>query len=196
MSEAEGVYSESPSAQFYNALVCSAAQTLVDDAIQQQCKIRIVEVGAGTGATTASLLLLLSRSLQQYCFTDLSEVFLQRAWQRWHHQYPFMVRNPSCMWLVCSTCLRFCLGLQHFAIFDVQSSPALQGFSSHSFDAVIAVNVLHAVQNLYQALTNVHLLLRPSGLLILSEVTNTTHTAVVDATWGLTEGIQSTPRAP
>ena len=63
-----------------------------------------------------------------------------------------------------------------------------QGFAAHSFDAVVAVNVLHATQDLVQTLTNVHRSLKAGGLLVLSELTEVTETAQTDCTWGLTEG--------
>ena len=48
--------------------------------------------------------------------------------------------------------------------------------------------VLHATRNLRETLDNTHRLLRPGGLLLLSEITEITETAVLDCTWGLTEG--------
>ena len=53
---------------------------------------------------------------------------------------------------------------------------------------MVAVNVLHATQDLVQTLANVHRSLKPGGLLVLSQITEVTETAQADCTWGLTDG--------
>ena len=75
-----------------------------------------------------------------------------------------------------------------YAILNIEIDPRMQGFLQHQFDAALAVNVLHATRNLKLVLNNVRLLLKPGGLLVLSEVTDVSATAISDATWGLTEG--------
>jgi SAM-dependent methyltransferase len=47
---------------------------------------------------------------------------------------------------------------------------AAQGFSADSFDMVLAVNVLHATADIRLALRNIRPLLRPGGVLVLSEI--------------------------
>lgn len=53
MSEAEAMYAHSPSARFYNSLVSSAIEALVSNSVNRECRVRLLEIGAGTGATTA-----------------------------------------------------------------------------------------------------------------------------------------------
>src|SRR5262249_36940007 len=64
--------------------------------------------------------------------------------------------------------------------------PLEQSFDAHSFDVVIAANVLHATADLKRTLENVQALLRPEGLLLLLEVTRPLRFA--DIIVGLTEG--------
>ena len=86
---AEAVYSETPSASFYNALACAVMSVLVEDATKTQMAIRVVEIGAGTGATTAGVLPVLDEDHTEYGFTDISDVFLRQAKGKWSKKYPF-----------------------------------------------------------------------------------------------------------
>ena len=151
--------------QFYNRLVKSAVAALCESK-GVHSTVRLFEIGGGTGATTAQILPALPPECSQYWFTDLSETFLLRAKERWQRMFPFI----------------------RYGIFNAESDPVMQGFGAHQFDAVIAVNVLHATSDLRQTLLHTHRLLRPGGMLVLSEMTEVHHTAVADITWGLTEG--------
>ena len=167
MDEAEAVYADAPNVQLYNTLVQAALKSLMADAVNEQAQLlRLFEIGGGTGGTTTSVLPMLTLMNTEYWFTDLSKAFLRRAQTRWQVDYPFV----------------------RYGIFDAEKDPAEQGFAAQSFDAVIAVNVLHATRNLHRTLANTHRLLRPGALLVLSEITEVEHTAVVDCTWGLTDG--------
>lgn len=161
---AEAVYSETPSASFYNALACAVMSVLVEDATKTQMAIRVVEIGAGTGATTAGVLPVLDEDHTEYWFTDISDVFLRQAKGKWNKKYPFV----------------------KYAILNMEIAPSIQGFAEHSFDCALAVNVLHATRDLNIALVNTRRLLKPGAVLLLSEVTETMETAVSDVTWGLT----------
>ncbi len=55
---------------------------------------------------------------------------------------------------------------------NAEHDPTTQGFSEHSYDMVIASNVLHATRSLEETLKNARKLLRPGGFLILFEITN------------------------
>lgn len=55
---------------------------------------------------------------------------------------------------------------------NAEHDPTTQGFPEHSYDMVIASNVLHATRSLEETLKNARKLLRPGGFLILFEVTN------------------------
>jgi hybrid polyketide synthase/nonribosomal peptide synthetase ACE1 len=57
-----------------------------------------------------------------------------------------------------------------FKTLDIEKDPTTQGFAAHSYDVVLAANVLHATRRLEETLTNARKLLRPGGYLILLEI--------------------------
>ena len=59
-----------------------------------------------------------------------------------------------------------------FKVLDVEKAPASQGYEPHSYDVVIASNVLHATASLQKTLENTRQLLKPGGYLMLLELTN------------------------
>jgi len=126
----------------------------------KQRPIRILEIGAGTGGTTAHLLSQFQNV--EYVFTDVSPLFLSKAQERFQ-DYPFV----------------------RYELLDIERSPASQGFHQ-PFDLVIAANVLHATADLRQTLTHVRELLAPGGELILLE--STQPLVWLDLIFGLTEG--------
>jgi acyl transferase domain-containing protein/SAM-dependent methyltransferase len=127
--------------------------------------LRVLEIGAGTGATTYSLLPVLPPERTVYTFTDVSDLFLAQSSQKFK-AYPFV----------------------HYALLDIEQPPASQGFSPHGYDVIVAANVLHATRDLNQTLQNVQSLLAPGGLLLLDETTE--HLPWFDMTTGLIGGWQ------
>jgi acyl transferase domain-containing protein/acyl carrier protein len=124
--------------------------------------LRILEIGAGTGGTTAAVLPHLNAATTTYIFTDISPLFLHRAQQQFA-AYPFV----------------------EYHLLDIERSPRLQGFEQ-PFDLVLAANVLHATPDLQQTLTHVRQLLSPEGLLVLIEGTRSLRW--LDLIFGLTDG--------
>lgn len=59
-----------------------------------------------------------------------------------------------------------------FKLFDVEKTPASQGYEENSYDLIIASNVLHATKSLQKSLENTRRLLKPGGYLLLLEITN------------------------
>lgn len=59
-----------------------------------------------------------------------------------------------------------------FKVLDVEKSPSTSGYEPHSYDIVIASNVLHATAALQKTLENTRQLLKPGGYLMLLELTN------------------------
>ncbi|KAK3989943.1 putative polyketide synthase [Cladorrhinum sp. PSN332] len=117
--------------------------------------LNILEVGAGTGGTTAIILDQFTHAIPagnrpayaQYTFTDVSAGFFPKAQERFQHA-------PNMEYLV----------------FDAARSPLTQGFEAGTYDLVIATNVIHALPFLDEALSNVRTLLRPGGYLLLVEL--------------------------
>jgi SAM-dependent methyltransferase len=110
---------------------------------------RILEIGAGTGGTTAAVLgkLLSSGLLFDYTYSDVSPAFLRRGRER------FGATDPHLF----------------FALLDIERAPAEQGFLGGSFNLILAANVLHATRDLARTLGYVRGLLAEGGQLLLNE---------------------------
>jgi SAM-dependent methyltransferase len=146
------MYQGDPVNDAFNQSVAEAAQSFVaQQNAQRSAKnpTRILEVGAGTGGTTAAVLAKLRDfGLSfDYTFTDISPAFLRRGTER------FGALDQR---------LRF-------ALLDVERPPTEQGFSHGQFDLIIAANVLHATRVLSQTLGRVRSLLAAGGELLLNE---------------------------
>ncbi|MBU6352382.1 MAG: methyltransferase, partial [Chloroflexi bacterium] len=125
--------------------------------------LRILEIGAGTGGTTAGLLPLLPADRTEYLFTDIGPTFLNKAQERFS-AFPFV----------------------HYQPLNIEEPPAAQNFALHQADIVVAANVLHATRNLDDTLAHLRQLLQPGGQLLLIEATE--HRRWLDLTFGLTDG--------
>ncbi len=154
------LYQDAPFAQAYNTLVQQAVAGLTAGWPEDR-PLRVLEIGAGTGATTTYLLSALSNDRVEYVFTDLSPLFLERAAEK------FGARA-------------------RYERLDIEQSPAAQGFAGRSFDLVIAANVLHATRDLRESLEHTRQLLAPGGVLLLLE--SAAPQRWVDLTFGLTDG--------
>ena len=128
--------------------------------------LRILEIGAGTGASTMSMLkhLVLPGAggdgdgdgegsgrhplYSRYTFTDISSAFFVAAKERFKGYSNIEYRT-----------------------LDISKDPGEQGFEvADRYDLVIATNVLHATRRLGETLRNVHGLLAPGGRLLLHEL--------------------------
>ena len=156
------LYQAAPGAQVMNRLVQQAVTTALSQRPANRT-VRILEIGAGTGGTTAYLLPALTAPDTEYVFTDISPLFLTRA-QTQFHAFPSV----------------------RYERLDIERSPAAQGFQPHDYDLVIAANVLHATADLQQTLGHVRDLLAPGGQLVLLEGTQPLRW--LDMIFGLTEG--------
>src|SRR4029077_11879229 len=58
-----------------------------------------------------------------------------------------------------------------YGLLDIEQDPAAQGMPAHSFDAIVATNVLHATVDLRATLRHVRSLLAPGGVLFVNEAT-------------------------
>ncbi len=159
---AEQIYRDAPFARIANQLVADVVAAAAADLTTGR-SLRILEIGGGTGATTAAVLPVLPAGRAEYCFTDISPLFTARAAERFAIQ-------PG---LRCQ-------------VLDIERDPATQGFEAGQFDIIIAANVLHATSNLRHALDHTRRLLAPHGLLLLVE--GTRQSRWTDITFGLTEG--------
>ena len=111
---------------------------------------KILEIGAGTGGATKYVLEEIGKSMSSYTYTDISVGFFGNAAELFKAYSDKMT----------------------FKVLDVEKTPASQGCEEHSYDIVIASNVLHATESLHTTLVNTRKLLKPGGYLMLLEITN------------------------
>ncbi|NTX32850.1 SDR family NAD(P)-dependent oxidoreductase [Myxococcus sp. CA033] len=162
MEVAASLYRDSPGPRELNAQAKTALAQAVSR-LPAERTIRVLEIGAGTGGTTALLLPELPAERTEYVFTDISPLFLQRAAQEFR-AHPFVT----------------------YRTLDIEKDPATQGFEAGGFDIIVAANVLHATESLKETLRNARRLLAPSGMLLIVEATSKRRW--VDLTFGLTSG--------
>ncbi|SFQ00002.1 Acyl transferase domain-containing protein [Amycolatopsis arida] len=108
--------------------------------------LRVLEVGAGTGATSAALLPVLPPERTRYVVTDTSRALFPRARKRLE-RYDFV----------------------DFAVLDLDRDPADQGFPDATFDVIVASNTLHGTVDLERSVRSVSRLLTDGGLLLAGE---------------------------
>ena len=154
---------------YLKAPVARAANRMLADAIRELAaglpegrRLRILEIGAGTGSATASVLPELPEGRFDYTYTDISAGFFAEAEGR------------------------FGGGPIQYRVLDVEKDPVNQGFDSHGYDLLIASNVLHATRYLQETLAHCRELLAPSGQLVALE--NLRGQGWLDLTFGQLDG--------
>ncbi len=162
LEDIEKLYRDSPFSRFYNELVQEAVLAAIAR-FPSDRPIRILEIGAGTGSTTSSVLPKLPAHQTEYVFTDVTPLFTSRARKKFA-DFPFV----------------------KYQLLDIEKDPLAQDFAVHSYDIVIAANVLHATADLRQTLKQIRTLLASEGLLLLLEGTRPLRSG--DMIVGLTEG--------
>src|SRR5690606_30568593 len=113
---ADMLYRDWALVRYFNNVVRAVASEI---ARASDGQLRILEVGAGTGGTTSAVVPAVAGHASAYAFTDVSELFLDRARERFQ-AYDFM----------------------RYGILDVDRDPAEQGYTAGGYDVVIAANVL------------------------------------------------------
>ncbi|KAL1976855.1 hypothetical protein VTN31DRAFT_3137 [Thermomyces dupontii] len=98
-------------------------------------RMKILEIGAGTGGATKGILEHLDDKFEQYVFTDISTGFFENAQQqfaRWASRMSFRPLN-------------------------IEEEVSSQGFEDGIYDMIIASNVLHATKKLEYTMQNAYL---------------------------------------
>lgn len=113
-------------------------------------RMRILEIGAGTGGATKGVLESLGTAFESYTFTDISTGFFEKAAEAFSPWVSKMIFKPL----------------------NIENDPHEQGFQDASFDFIVASNVLHATKSLSKTMHNARRLLKPGGRLMLLEVTS------------------------
>lgn len=159
---AERLYTDSSFVGIGNGLIEQILTTVIQPAAPED-KLRLLEIGAGTGGTTTHLLPRLPADQTEYVFTDISPFFTTAGKEKFN-QYPFV----------------------DYRLLNIEDDPVEQGFGGRKFDIIIASNVIHATQDLGRSLAHVRRLLAPGGYFIMLEVT--APQCWIDIIFGMTEG--------
>ncbi|PLB48691.1 hypothetical protein P170DRAFT_358230 [Aspergillus steynii IBT 23096] len=123
-------------------------------------RMRVLEIGAGTGGMTKYVLDTLTQDgsgisgagnprFSHYTYTDISAGFFPAA----ESLFDSLKDRVT------------------FQVLDIEKNPVAQGFELGVYDMIIAENVLHATQDLDTTLKHVRELLKPEGKLLLLELT-------------------------
>jgi len=126
--------------------------------------LRVLEVGAGTGVLTRTVLPVLPADRTDYLFTDVGPGFISAARKRFA-DVPFI----------------------DYQVFDLEIDPERQQIPLGQFDLILGADVVHATADLRVALTNLRRCLAPGGLLILLELAKPDFVRD-DVTFGLLRG--------
>ena len=165
----EGIYKNNPVADYFNHVLADSVVAYIQDRIQKDSstRIRILEIGAGTGGTSEAVFRKLEAHrdhIEEYLYTDISKAFLLHAEREYGPQW---------------TCLRY-------GLFNVEKPIAEQDIRAGAYDVVIAANVLHATKNIRNTLRNAKAALRRNGLFLLNELSDSS--LFNHLTFGLLEG--------
>ena len=184
VSLVEGVYKGNALADYFNTVL---ADTLVASLARHRRQgkaggIRILEIGAGTGGTSAQLFARLrpyQEQVAEYCYTDVSKAFLFHAEKEYGPAQPYLT----------------------YKLFDVGMPLAAQGIEAGVYDIVVATNVLHATSNIRTSLRNAKAALRNGGVLLLNEISGAdlfTHLTfgLLDGWWLYEDGALRMPGCP
>ncbi|KAL7916863.1 beta-ketoacyl synthase domain-containing protein [Trichoderma velutinum] len=140
------LYAEAvPFRQTYGHLV-----TVTSQLAHRYPRMKVLEIGAGTGGASVHMLKELVGRCYSYTYTDISAGFFEAAQERFR-EYSSMM---------------------DWAVLDIERDPLGQGFEEHSFDVIMSSNALHATKSLKKTLAHCRTLLKAGGYLILNEVTN------------------------
>ncbi|MBV9791435.1 MAG: methyltransferase, partial [Chloroflexi bacterium] len=159
---------EANQALFSNIRTCRALITSLVSRIAEQTPertLRILEVGAGEGNVTWELAAALRSANVEYHVTDIGRSFVLQAQKHAADAgYDFM----------------------RFDTLNIAHDPLSQGFEPHSFDIILAAEVLHATPDIQATLNNLQRLLVPNGTLGIIEATRIERWA--NLVWGLLDG--------
>ncbi|ARJ75590.1 polyketide synthase [Bacillus velezensis] len=165
----EGIYRNNIISDFFNDKLADTLIAVLKERLEKdpQAKIRILEIGAGTGGTSAAVMRKLKpyeAHIAEYCFTDISKAFLLHAEDIFGREYPYVT----------------------YKIFNAEQPVSAEAPDIGTYDAVIATNVLHATKNIRSTLRHAKAMLQKNGQLFLNEINS--RTIFNHVTFGLLEG--------
>ncbi|PBP20217.1 hybrid PKS-NRPS protein [Diplocarpon rosae] len=120
----------------------------VGQVVHRYAGMKILEVGGGHGYVAKGVLEEIGHLFKSYTFTDSTDVSFDKA------------RESLQEWI----------GKMRFQPLEIEGDVTDQGFEEHSFDLIIASNVVQTSQNLQRTMENIRLLLKPGGYVVLQEI--------------------------
>lgn len=80
MELVEGIYKNNETADYFNEVLADTLAAFIEERLKEDpnAEIRILEIGAGTGGTSAAVFKRLKEykhHVKEYCYTDLSKAF-------------------------------------------------------------------------------------------------------------------------
>ncbi len=144
------------------AVVRVVVAKLIDDLIKSKKggrKLRILEIGAGSGRMLRQIAPLVDVPDVEYCFTDVGRYFVAKIQEEKLTQYV------------------------QYRQFDIFSGIEEQGFEKEHYDVVIALNVMHVIDKLDKGMLRVKELLKENGIGVMMELNG--GAPWLDMVWGL-----------
>ncbi|RVX41388.1 ubiquinone/menaquinone biosynthesis C-methylase UbiE [Nonomuraea polychroma] len=125
-------------------LNAAVGHVLARAAATRPTPLRVVELGAGAGGSTAAALDGLGDAEVDYLFTDVSRFFTMTAEERFGDRL-------------------------RYALLDINADLVAQGAARAGADVVVAANVLHCARHAGRSLRWIRELLAPGGLVVVTE---------------------------
>lgn len=158
----ENFYESSPDFRIYNILVQKVLSALLKN-LPEYRKIRILEVGAGTGGMSSYIIPKLPADKVEYLFTDISHTFMTFAEDKFR-EYPFVT----------------------YQTLDLEKDLEAQGIQKNSFDIILSSNVFHATKNIKETIKKMQSILSSEGVMLFEELTRVM--CMYDLVFGLLDG--------
>ena len=141
-----GYHRDTPRSRYHNSVVATLISRYA--AALDARTVRVLEVGAGVGGTTGSVLDALPTERTTYFFTDISSAFFGFARAQ-------LGNRPTVV----------------YRVFDINDEASKHGLADADFDVVLASNAIHCARNLGSTLRSLRRLLVEGGILVLRELT-------------------------
>lgn len=158
MDVANAVYKETITTRYLNQTFADIVSRIAQEKLQEndfdkdhKSAFRIIEIGAGTGATSEVVIPSLKEEYEhlldlEYTFTDISTYFTGIA-KKSFEKYPWV----------------------NFAIVDIDQSFVDQGLSCETADVIIAAGVLNNARNTDEVVAQFKSTLKPGGYMLITE---------------------------
>lgn len=140
----ESLYEKSIFSDLINSYYCQFIENYLK--VNKKQKLRILEIGAGTGATTKKLLKILEGNDYEYHFTDLQKYFLPQSKEIFRDNRNMLIYQ-----------------------LDINENPIEKGLQPNYFDIILGAYVLENVKDIAKSMSYIKKLLAPKGYLLFSE---------------------------